>query len=167
MSSTKGEAVDLHEAIRFVTFFRGYSDGLHHEREETVLFPSLSLAGFSQDSGPLAFLREQHRGQGRMLLDLEKAISHTAPNSAERLRMATVANAFTPFERGQHGEGARALFPVAQKELAEFADTVKKSAERFDRVRAPRWDKSWLEQLAGELLSACPAAAPDSPTSRA
>ncbi|MGO8997304.1 MAG: hemerythrin domain-containing protein [Polyangiaceae bacterium] len=152
------ETVDLHEAIRFVTFFRGYSDGLHHEREETVLFPCLSLAGFSLELGPLAHLREQHHQQGRLLLDLEKAISHKAPWGAEeRARLGLVASILTSFERTHMSKERELVFPVAQKELAAHVDTLEKSAERFERKRAPRWDKPWLEELASELVSAHPA----------
>lgn len=154
----KEDAGDLHEAIRFVTFFRGYSDGFHHEREETVLFPCLALAGFSLELGPLAHLRDQHHQQGRLLLDLEKAISQRAPwGTKERARLGMAANVLTSFERSHMSKERDLLFPVARKELVPFADALSTSTERFERVRAPRWDVPWLEELAAELVRAHPA----------
>jgi hemerythrin-like domain-containing protein len=150
---------DLHEAIRFVTFFRGYADGLHHEREEVVLFQCLSLAGFPLDQGPLAHLRDQHVQQRGMLLDLEKALSAKAPwGLAERSRLHGAATTLTAFERAHMAKEREMLLPVAQKELVPFAGALATSMDRFERKRAPRWDRPWLELLASELTAAHPSA---------
>jgi hemerythrin-like domain-containing protein len=153
--SERTDVADLHEAIRFVTFFRGFADGLHHEREETVLFPCLSLAGFPLDHGPLAHLRDQHNQQRALLLDLEKALSARAPwGLAERTRLRTAANVLTAFERAHMAKEREMLLPVAKKELAPFQAALATSMERFERKRAPRWDRPWLERLSAELTAA-------------
>ena len=147
-----GSPADVHEAIRFVTFFRGYVEGLHHEREETVLFSCLSLAGFSPY---LAHLRDQHREQGRLLLAVEKAISQKAPwSNTGRAQFKAIANVLASFERDHIMKERDLLFPVAQKELDPFRSALETSMERFERIRAPRWDRPWLEVLAIELVAA-------------
>jgi hemerythrin-like domain-containing protein len=150
-----GGFVDLHELIRFVTFFRGYSDGLHHAREESVLLRCLAMTSFSPDGGPLAHIRDQHRREASLLFQLEKVSSARAPwDLEEYAAIARAAHAFTTFERLHMGEERTLLFPAAERELAAIAGTVREVDERFDRTRAPRWDASWLEALADELVAA-------------
>jgi hemerythrin-like domain-containing protein len=147
--------VDALEAIRFVTFFRGFSDGLHHDREEHVLFPGLERAGFSPDFGPLAHLREQHRKQARLLLALEKGIAQRPPwGPSERSAIVAAARAFTAFERDHMAQECDLLLPAAAKDLEAQAAELDAEEARFDRLRAPRWDPKWLEALAGELAAA-------------
>jgi hemerythrin-like domain-containing protein len=153
----EGRTIDLHELIRFVTFFRGYSDGLHHAREESVLLPLLGNASFAPDSGPLAYVRDQHRKEACLLLDLEQAASARAPWAPEQYAaVARAARAFTVFQRLHMAEERKLLFPEAEKELATQAEAVREAEARFERKRAHRWNGAWLEQLADELVAAHP-----------
>jgi hemerythrin-like domain-containing protein len=150
--------VDLHEVIRFVTFFRGYSDGLHHAREESVLFRCLAKAGFAPDGGPLAHLRDEHKKEAALLFQLEKAASAPAPwGPAEHTAIARAARAFTSFERRHMTEEGTLLFPVAEKELGPYVDDVREADARFDERRSARWDVPWLEELAAALTAEHPA----------
>lgn len=45
------------EAARFI---RGYADGLHHEKEEKVLFTAMAEAGMPIDGGPLGVMLHEH-----------------------------------------------------------------------------------------------------------
>jgi hemerythrin-like domain-containing protein len=149
-----GDASDLHELIRFVTFFRGYSDGLHHAREETVLLGCLAKSGFSRDAAPLVHIREQHTREATLLFQLEKAASARGPWCREHYAViARAAHAFTSFERLHITEEQSLLFPAAQRELASIAGVVREADARFDRTRAMRWSGPWLEELAAELVA--------------
>ncbi len=154
--------VDLHELVRFVTFFRGYAEGLHHQREESVLLPALALAGFAPDSAPLGFIRDQHRQEERLLFDVGKVVSAKAPWSPEQLvRMAEALHAFVTFERGHMQKERELLLPHAAQQVGHnqvFADELTRLEARFERARVPAWDVSWLESLAGELVEAHPQA---------
>jgi hemerythrin-like domain-containing protein len=148
--------VNLHELIRFLTFLRGYADGLHHEREETVLLPTLALAGFPLESGPLAHIRDQHREEGRLVLDIAKAACAPVPwGPPQIVRIATTAHALTDFERSHMAKERELLFPVARKELGAHAKALATAVARFES-REFRFGGGWLEQLGRELVASHP-----------
>ncbi|MCK9413602.1 MAG: hemerythrin domain-containing protein [Prolixibacteraceae bacterium] len=47
-----------------VTLIRQFADGLHHAKEETLLFPLMAEKGFSMQQGPVAVMLMDH-DQGR------------------------------------------------------------------------------------------------------
>jgi hemerythrin-like domain-containing protein len=148
---------NLHEVIRFVTFVRGYADGLHHEREEVVLLPTLALAGYALDSGPLAYIRDQHREEAQLLLELEKSASAPAPwDAAAITRIAAAASSLGSFERRHMAKEREVLFQTAEKDLVPHADALARAMARFERSREPRWDPRWLEGLGHELVAQHP-----------
>lgn len=153
--------LDPHEVIRFATFFRGYVDGLHHQREELVLLPALGYAGFAPDSGALAHIVDQHRKEARLLLAFVMAASAKAPwGDAEKQAIAVAARALAAFQQSRMGEEQELLFPLAQRELAvDHAEAVLKELERFNRRTASRYNPEWLEQLGDELVAAHPVTA--------
>ena len=56
----------------FVSFFRTFVSGYHHEREEKTLFPALvERAEIPGDRGPLMALEADHREGARLLDELE------------------------------------------------------------------------------------------------
>jgi hemerythrin-like domain-containing protein len=58
----KGENMEHLE--RIVNLVRYFADGLHHAKEEDLLFPMLVKKGFSPDHGPVAVMLAEHV-QGR------------------------------------------------------------------------------------------------------
>ena len=52
---------DLEEAV---TLIKNFADGLHHAKEEALLFPLMAERGFSTQQGPIAVMLEDHT-QGR------------------------------------------------------------------------------------------------------
>jgi hemerythrin-like domain-containing protein len=145
---------NLHEVIRFVTFVRGFVDGLHHDREEAVLLPTMSLAGFTMDTAPLVHIRDQHRKEARLLLEFEKAACAPTPwGPAALSNIAMSAHALTAFELSHMAKERELLFPLAQKELAPHAEALAAALARFEQAREPRWDTPWLEQLGRELVA--------------
>ena len=49
---------DLEEAVDLI---RNYADGLHHAKEENLLFPLLGERGFSSTQGPVGVMLQEHR----------------------------------------------------------------------------------------------------------
>ena len=47
-----------------VALIRNFADGLHHAKEETLLFPLMEAKGFSRQQGPVAVMLMEHE-QGR------------------------------------------------------------------------------------------------------
>jgi len=55
------DITDLEEAVEII---KNFADGLHHAKEETLLFPMMSERGFSTQQGPVAMMLHEHT-QGR------------------------------------------------------------------------------------------------------
>jgi len=51
------EVADLEEAVELI---KSYADGLHHTKEETLLFPLMAEHGFSSTQGPVAMMLHEH-----------------------------------------------------------------------------------------------------------
>jgi len=59
--SSEPDITDLEEAVEII---KNFADGLHHSKEETLLFPMMSERGFSTQQGPVAMMLHEH-SQGR------------------------------------------------------------------------------------------------------
>jgi hemerythrin-like domain-containing protein len=47
-----------------ISVIRNFADGFHHAKEENFLFPAMIIKGFSEKSGPVAVMLDDH-AQGR------------------------------------------------------------------------------------------------------
>ena len=61
---TKSSEPDITDLENAVDLIKSYADGLHHAKEETLLFPLMSEHGFSTQQGPVAMMLHEHT-QGR------------------------------------------------------------------------------------------------------
>jgi hemerythrin-like domain-containing protein len=61
---TREDNVDPLDLESVVTLIRNFADGLHHRKEEDLLFPKMGEKGFSPDQGPVAVMLHEHV-QGR------------------------------------------------------------------------------------------------------
>ena len=59
--SSEPDITDLEDAVDLI---KSYADGLHHAKEETLLFPLMAEHGFSTQQGPVAMMLHEHT-QGR------------------------------------------------------------------------------------------------------
>jgi hemerythrin-like domain-containing protein len=77
---------DVHDARRFVTFFRTYAGAWHHEREEEVVIPALvSDVRLPLDRGPIAVLLDDHSRMGDVLKEMSDCC-YEAPHDLARFR---------------------------------------------------------------------------------
>jgi hemerythrin-like domain-containing protein len=90
----KAENVEHMELI--VNLVRYYADGLHHAKEEDLLFPMLGKKGYSPENGPVAVMLAEHV-QGRAYI-------------------RGVADGITAFKSGD-----RAAMDVIHENLEEYA----------------------------------------------
>jgi hemerythrin-like domain-containing protein len=61
---TREEKIDPLDMETVVSLIRNFADGLHHRKEEDLLFPKMGEKGFSPDQGPVAVMLHEHV-QGR------------------------------------------------------------------------------------------------------
>ena len=59
--STEPVVSDLEESVDLI---KSFADGLHHAKEEALLFPLMAERGFSTRQGPVAMMLHEH-AQGR------------------------------------------------------------------------------------------------------
>ena len=59
-----GESIDPALLDRCIEFIRKFADGVHHQKEENILFPALNRAGMPTEMGPIACMLGEHQ-QGR------------------------------------------------------------------------------------------------------
>lgn len=56
--------IDPEHLERVVSLIRNFADGLHHKKEEDLLFPKMAEKGFSPVQGPVAVMLHEHE-EGR------------------------------------------------------------------------------------------------------
>lgn len=117
-----GGSADPADLGRFVEFIRLYSDGLHHRKEEDMLFTALVENGFPRDGGPIAVMLMEH-DEGRRLVGLMAAVAGlVAPLSADdRNTVAGAASGFTTLLRQHIFKEDNILYPMARTHLPNQA----------------------------------------------
>lgn len=141
------------ELSKLLDFIRNYADKFHHAKEETHFFPALEQLGIRDENGPLAYLREEHETERRLLSDLELAVEEYRHDSAAGARFVSAALQFKDhlIEHMQHEEAI--LFRLAEEMLD---DRVKDSlTHAFSEENAEDQELTQhFEQLAKELEKA-------------
>jgi hemerythrin-like domain-containing protein len=57
---TLQEKPDISDVSSIVDIIRNFADGLHHSKEENLLFPAMEEKGFSSKQGPVAVMLLEH-----------------------------------------------------------------------------------------------------------
>jgi hemerythrin-like domain-containing protein len=57
---TRSEKPDTKHIESVIDIIRNFADGLHHAKEENLLFPALGKKGFSPQQGPVAVMLHEH-----------------------------------------------------------------------------------------------------------
>jgi hemerythrin-like domain-containing protein len=57
---TRSETPDIKHIESVIDIIRNFADGIHHAKEENLLFPALGKKGFSPQQGPVAVMLHEH-----------------------------------------------------------------------------------------------------------
>jgi hemerythrin-like domain-containing protein len=57
---THSEKPDIDHIESIIDIIKNFADGLHHAKEENLLFPALGKKGFSPQQGPIAVMLHEH-----------------------------------------------------------------------------------------------------------
>jgi hemerythrin-like domain-containing protein len=114
-----GEGVPDGELSKLLYFIRDYADGFHHAKEEIHLFPALEQAGIRDENGPLAFLRNEHETERRLLGELDLAIEEYHRDSAAGEKFVSAALQFKDHLIGHIEQEDAILFRLAEEMLEE------------------------------------------------
>ncbi len=119
--------------IEAADFVRGFADGCHHKKEESVLFVSMQMHGVPVEGGPLGVMLHEHE-QGRHYIRSMRAAAErwAAGDQAASAEAAENALNYVALLRQHILKENNILFPMAAQAIppAEHAAVL----ERFEQV---------------------------------
>ncbi len=142
--------------VRLMTFFREYSDLLHHEKEESLLLPALVNAGMRWDDGVIAEIRKDHELERQMMQTLRHASLQSSPWSLmDRQRVIDVGRRFVEYMRQHISSEDSRLRPLVTTKLDELAlRELNGHLDRFDSRMEISGELGMLRDLAAHLAQA-------------
>lgn len=105
---------------KIVGLIRNFADGLHHKKEENLLFPKMVEKGFSFNQGPIAVMMNDHV-QGRNFV---KAMAHNialykAGDKKSLTELYRSMKGYSELLRAHIGKENNILFRLADNALSE------------------------------------------------
>jgi hemerythrin-like domain-containing protein len=157
-----GESVDPAVLDRCLEFIRRFADGVHHQKEENLLFPAMERAGLPSDVGPIAcMLKEHHQGRefvARMAAGVD-ALRSGRRDAAEQF--CTAATGYADLLAQHIRKEDNILFMMAERMIGEETLTaltpafvqaeVDYGGGRYEELEA--WAHGLAEELAGGVLT--------------
>jgi hemerythrin-like domain-containing protein len=153
-----GAPVDKAFFTEAIAFVREYADGVHHQKEEQVLFPRLVAAGVPREGGPVGVMLYEH-DEGRRLVRImyEALAGASAGDTKARATLVDATRQYVTLLRAHIQKEDMILFPMAdriipirQREIVQtgFAQAEGALAAMIARRRA------WAESLSGGVSEA-------------
>jgi len=132
--------------------FSGEFDaGLHHQKEEQLLFPLLELNGLSSTTGPTAVLRDEHLRCQFWMRRIEQAV-----HQRDRNRLAAAASSYLDLVRSHILKENQILLPLARRLLSvEQRETLHREFRLLSAdQRLSYWLQHPYEAAAADSLAA-------------
>lgn len=143
----------------FVEFIRKFADGLHHRKEEDMLFSRMVENGFPRQGGPIAVMLMEH-DEGRRLTGAMAALTQKQGLlDAEELRgLNAAARGYTALLRQHIYKEDNVLYPMAKMHLpAAVMSALGEEFEKFEAGVAS--ERHRLLAIASRLVEAYPVTA--------
>jgi hemerythrin-like domain-containing protein len=146
-----GDEIPAGALSQALEFIQNYADRYHHSREEEYLFPALEQYGF-EESGALAFLREEHSCERELLAELEFAVEEYRYGDSKAVqRFIEITDRFRNHLIGHMQKEDSLMFRLAEDLLDEEAkDDLMQGLARH-RGEDQEGVSQKYEQLAAEL----------------
>ncbi len=114
-----GKSVDLDFFAGAIEFVRKFADGVHHQKEEKVLFPALCDSGMPRDGGPVGVMLYEHdEGRGHIRA-MESSLPAAGAGDAEaRKRLVHESLSYVELLRAHIQKENMILFPMAERVLS-------------------------------------------------
>ncbi len=139
--------------LNAIDFFRGFTDGCHHAKEEEKLFPALERRGVPREGGPIGVMLAEHE-QGRAYV---RAMAEASGRYAKGDKSAVAAliengRGYAGLLRQHIAKEDGILFPMADKVLsgAEQAQLLKEF-ETVERERTGPGEHERYHHVLDEL----------------
>jgi len=152
-----GEHVPVDVLIRLVDFISGYTDGFHHLREETYLFPSLLSQSISRRDGVLRLIEQEHEHERELTAEMRRAIEgYKGVDPDSRQRFVEAARRYSDLLLPHIEHEETMLFRLAddlfdEKETKFLNEAFKQAAVELgaDRLAAYEETAAELEETWG------------------
>ena len=103
-----------------IGLIRNYADGLHHAKEEELLFPMLEMKGFSKTQGPVAVMLHEHvEGRNFVKGMIDSLEAYKKGNKEEAKELFRNMNGYAELLQNHIAKENNILFRMADKVLSE------------------------------------------------
>lgn len=122
-SMETSQFVERSELAPLVEYLGEFTSLRHEEKEETLLLPALERLGLSWDTGPLAYVRREHRQERYLLRSLRQSCQQTNEWDAEdRRHFVAIGRELVAFLRRHMQNEEDFLFSEADTRLSPEVD---------------------------------------------
>jgi hemerythrin-like domain-containing protein len=122
----KGLTLDTEHLEKIVEFLRVFADKCHHGKEEGILFPELVKNGFSNESGPIAVMLDEHRlGRGFIKKLSEDLQAYSA--------------------------GSKEALPLIAADMKQYVDLLTTHIQKENMILFPMADRALSEEVQNQL----------------
>lgn len=134
-----------------ILFVRQFADGVHHQKEEQVLFPALCDAGMPKDGGPVGVMLYEHDEGRSHIRAMESALdAASAGDIAARKQLVDETLGYVELLRAHIQKENMILFPMAERILdAKRQDLVQHQFIEAERQNAEQASlhREWVSSL--------------------
>lgn len=147
-----GQPVDQSFFTGAIKFVREFADGVHHQKEESVLFPALCDAGLPKEAGPVGVMLYEHDEGRQYIRAMEAALPEAAAgDEASRSRLIEATLGYVNLLRAHIDKENFILFPMADNVLTgpqkeTVTDGFEKAQARFEANSAAC--RKWAQEVA-------------------
>ncbi|MEW5701822.1 MAG: hemerythrin domain-containing protein [Candidatus Zixiibacteriota bacterium] len=150
-SVTSGGAVDGDFFRRAIAFIREFADGIHHQKEESILFPRMEAAGVPREGGPIGVMLYEHDlGRGHVRAISESLDAAVRGDAGARQALTDAAHEYVALLRAHIHKEDAILFPMADRVMGESQQQVIRTqfAEaETSREAVTSLHRAWAEGL--------------------
>lgn len=147
-----GAAVERYFFTEAIAFVREFADGVHHHKEEVVLFPRMVAAGLPKEGGPIAVMLEEHEIGRAHIRAMTEALDPAIGGDANARRtLINEARGYVNLLRAHIQKENNILFPMAE----HIFDPVAKATihHEFSKAEAKSTANTEKRRLWAESLN--------------
>lgn len=116
----QGEQVSPLLLSKFIDFIRRFADGVHHQKEEQILFPAMQAAGFPADAGPIHCMLGEHERGRALVREMSAGVERLTNGDGEgAVQFHTAAGAYAKLLTEHIYKEDNVLFRMAESIVGE------------------------------------------------